>query len=57
MTLQPHFWAYTQRKHNLKEYMHPNVHFSTVYYSQDMEAVSMSINRGVDKEDGVHMYI
>ena len=24
--------------HNSKRYMHPNVHFSTVYNSQDMEA-------------------
>ena len=25
-------------KHNLKRYMHSNVHCSTVYNSQDMEA-------------------
>ena len=36
--------------------MHPNVHNSTVYNSQDMEANSMSINRGMDKEDVVHIY-
>ena len=36
--------------------MHPNVHCSTVYNSQDMEAASMSIDRGMDKENVVHMY-
>ena len=36
--------------------MHPNVHYSTMYNSQDMEATYMSINRGTDKEDVVHIY-
>ena len=36
--------------------MHPNIHSSTVYNSQDMEATKMSINRWMDKEDVVHMY-
>ena len=36
--------------------MHPNVHCSTVYNSQDMEAASMSIDRGMDKENVVHIY-
>ena len=31
--------------------MHPDVHCNTIYNSQDMEATSMSINRGMDKED------
>ena len=31
--------------------MHPNLHCSTVYDSQDMEATLMSIDRGMDKED------
>ena len=30
--------------------MHPNLHCSTVYDSQDMEATLMSIDRGMDKE-------
>ena len=34
----------------------PSVHCSTVYNSQDMEASQMSIDRGVDKEDVVHIY-
>ena len=36
--------------------MHPNVHCSTIYNSQDMEETKMSINRGTDKEDVVHIY-
>ena len=31
-------------------------HNSTFYNSQDMEATEMSINRGMDKEDIVHIY-
>ena len=29
---------YPEKKHDLKGSMHPNVHCSTVYSSQDMEA-------------------
>ena len=36
--------------------MHPNVHCSTIYNSQVMEATQMSINRGMDKEDVVPTY-
>ena len=35
--------------------MHPNIHWGTVYKSQDMEATYMSINSGMDK-DVVHVY-
>ena len=35
--------------------MHPNVHRSTAYNSQDMEATYMSIDREMDKEDVVHI--
>ena len=35
--------------HNSKRYMHHNVHYSTIYNSQDMEATSMPINREMDK--------
>ena len=37
-------------------YMCPNVHSSTVYNSQDMEAILLSINRWMDKEDMAHTY-
>ena len=35
--------------------MHPDVHSSTVYKSQDMETTSVSIDKWVD-EDMVHIY-
>ena len=36
--------------------MHPSVHCGAVYDSQNMEATEMSIDRGMNKEDGVHIY-
>ena len=36
--------------------MHLNVHCSTIYNCQDMEATWRSINRGMDKEDVVHIW-
>ena len=45
-----------ERKKEKKRYVHPNVHCSTIYNSQDMEATYMSINKGMDKEDVVHIY-
>ena len=39
MTLKSQSWAYIQRKNGLKKSMHPNVHCSTVYNSQDMETI------------------
>ena len=41
---------------NSKRYMHLNIHNSTIYNSQDMSVTWVSINRGVDKEDVVHVY-
>ena len=41
---------------NLKTYMHPNVHSSIIYISQDMEATWVSIDRWMDKDDTVYMY-
>ena len=38
MTQQFHYWAYTRENHNSKRPMHPNVHCSTIYDSQVMEA-------------------
>ena len=42
--------------HNVKRYKHCNVHHSTIYNSQGMEATQVSINRGMDKED-VYIHI
>ena len=35
--------------------MHPNVHCHAVYYSQNMEETEMSIDRRMNKENGVHI--
>ena len=48
--------ARKEENSNSERYTHPNVHSSTIYNSQDMEAMWMSINRWVDKEDVVHIY-
>ena len=37
--------------------MYPYVHGSIVYNSQEMEAIQMSINRWMDKEDVWYIYI
>ena len=37
--------------------MYLSVHSSTIYNSQDMETTQVSINRQMDKEDVVHIYI
>ena len=39
-----------------ERYMHPDIHCSTIYNSQDMEKTQMSIKRGMDKEGVVHEY-
>ena len=36
MIQQLHSWAYIQENHNFKRYMHPGVHCSTIYNTQDM---------------------
>ena len=36
--------------------MHSSVHSSTIYESQDREATRMSISRGLDEENVVHLY-
>ena len=45
-----------KRNRNSKRCIHSRVHYSTVYNSQDMEAIEMSVDRKVDKEDVVHIY-
>ena len=41
---------------NWQRHMYPNVHHSTVYNSQDMEAAWMSISRQMDKKAVVHIH-
>ena len=49
------FFAYTLRNLNSKWHMHPNVHWSTAYNSQDMEATLMP-SRQMDKKAVVHIH-
>ena len=42
---------------NLKNYIHPNFHSSTIHNSQDMEATYVSIERVMDKKDVIYIYI
>ena len=41
---------------NFKKHMYPNIHCSSIYNNQDMEATKISIYRWMDKEDVVHIY-
>ena len=41
---------------NSKEYMHPYVHCSIIYNSQNLEASQVSISRRVDKTAMVHLH-
>ena len=56
-----HSWVHIQKKNKnmtLKRYVHPNVHSSIIYNSQDMEASQMPINRSMDKDVRyIHTYI
>ena len=56
MIQQSHSWACIMTKLKFKKIHAPHVHSSTVYNSQEREATSVSINRGTDKEDVVHIY-
>ena len=40
----------------LKRYLHPNVHSSIVYNSQDMGATSVSINEWMNKKDVINTH-
>ena len=52
----PLFKKYIPREnHNSKRPMHPNIHCIAIYNSQDTEASQMSFDRGMDKEDVVHI--
>ena len=42
---------------NLKKCIHPDIHTSAIYNSQDIKATLMSINRGMDKEEsGIYIH-
>ena len=40
----------SRENHDSKKYMHPSVHCSIMYNSQNLETTSMSINRVIDKK-------
>ena len=40
----------------MKRYVHPYVHCSTIYNSQDLETTKMSIDRELDKEEVVYVH-
>ena len=48
------FGIYPEKIIIKKDTCYPNVHCSTIYNNEDMEAVQMSIDRWMDKEDAVH---
>ena len=50
MTLQPTPGHICVEKHDPKGYIVPSVHCNTAYSSQDMEAASMSMDRGKVKK-------
>ena len=46
MIFQSPSWAYISgENHNLKRYIHPKVHCSSIYNIQNMETILMFINR------------
>ena len=51
----PLLGIYTEES-RIERHVYPNVHRSTVYNNQDMEATQMSISRWVDKEVVVHIH-
>ena len=55
MAQKSRYWDIPREIRISKRYMYPKVHGSAIYNSQDMEATQMSINRGMDKEDAVHL--
>ena len=42
--------------YNSKRHTHPYVHNSIIHNSQNMETTEMSVDRGMDKCDVVHIY-
>ena len=57
MIQQSHTWAYIWRNPYFKKTQASKIYFSPIYNSQDMETKSVSINRRIDKEYVVYIYI
>ena len=59
MIQQSQSWAYIQRKHGSKGYVHPNGHCSAFYDSQDREAPSCPLTEDCTKKmlwDALYVY-
>ena len=50
MIQQAYSWVSIQRKLSSERYVHPQVHSSTTYNSQDTEVTPVFINRWTDKD-------
>ena len=57
MIQQSHSWHISGQNYNSERYMHPYVHSSTIHNSQDMETTWKSIDRWMDEEGLVHIYV
>ena len=53
----PRIYLVKNENINSKRYLPPNVHSSPVYNSQDTEAIQVSSNRQMDKENFISTYI
>ena len=49
-------WAYIQKLFQLVRHMLHYVHSSLIYNSQKLERTQMSLNRGMDTENVVHLH-
>ena len=58
MTLQLHYWVFTQRYRcsEKKGHLYPNVHSSNGHICQPVERTKMPFNGWMDKENVVHIY-
>ena len=56
MTQQSHTGLVPRENRDSKGCVHPSVHCSTLYHSQDVEATQMSMGSRTDKEDVLYMY-
>ena len=48
------FHSCVHKENDLKRYVHPNIHSSVIYNSQDMVAAYMSIKIWIAKEDVIY---
>ena len=58
MTQQFHFGNLSKETQNTgsKQYMHPYIHWSAIYNSQDLKAAPVPIRTGVGKKAAVHLH-